>query len=65
MIRIGLVKRKASTKTPKMTTEEFEHNKVSFLKQVSAFLAVHTNPSSLVLNWDQTGIYTRVLARPV
>ena len=56
MIRMGLVKRKASTKISKMTTEEFEQKKVSFLKQVSAFVAVHTIPSSLVLNWDQTGI---------
>ena len=56
MIRMGLVKRKASTKISKMTTEEFEQKKVSFLKQVSACVAVHTIPSSLVLNWDQTGI---------
>ena len=56
MIRMGLVKRKASTKAPKKTTEEFEQKKVSFLKQVSAFVAVHTILSSLVQNWDRTGI---------
>ena len=56
LIRMGLVKRKASTKTPKMTTEEFERKRASFLKQVSAFVAVHTISSSLVPNWDQTGI---------
>ena len=56
IIRMRLLKRKASTKTPKMTTKEFEQKKVAFLKQVSAFVAVHTIPSALVLNWDQTGI---------
>ena len=39
-----------------MTHEEFQQQRVVFLPQVSSFAAVHTIPSCLVLNWDQTGV---------
>ena len=56
MIRIKLVKRKASTKKSKMIDEDFEQCKSTFLRQVGSFAKVHAIPADLVINWDQTGI---------
>ena len=56
MHRMGLVKRKASTKKSKMTSEKFEKIKTPFLQQVGQFANAHTIPSDLVINWVQTGI---------
>lgn len=53
MIRMGLVKRKATTKKPTMTDEQRNE---SFLKQVGSFVNCHKIPSSLVINWDQSGL---------
>ena len=54
MIRMGLVKRKASTKKPTMTEEQFQQRKDTFLKQVSSLASCHHILSSLVINWDQS-----------
>ena len=56
MIRMELVKRKASTKKSKMTDEQFQQRKPTFLRQVGSFAKVHAIPADLVINWDQTGI---------
>ena len=56
MIRMGLVKRKASTKKSKMTDEVFQQCKSTFVRQVGSFAKAHAIPADLVINWDQTGI---------
>ena len=56
MHRMGLVKRKASTKKSTITSEKFEEVKTTFLQQVGHFAKAHTIPADLVINWDQTGI---------
>lgn len=56
MHRMGLVKRKASTKKSTMTNEQFEEIKSTFLSQVGHFAKAHAIPADLLINWDQTGI---------
>ena len=56
MLRMGLVKRKASTKKSTMTEEQFKQRKKKFLTEVGSFVNQHKIPSSLVINWDQSGI---------
>ena len=57
MLQMGLVKRKASTKKSVMTAEQFKQRKEKFLKEVGSFVNCHKVPSSLVINWDQSGIH--------
>ena len=56
MHRMGLVKRKASTKKSSITSEKFEEVKTTFLRQVGHFAKAHSVPADLLINWDQTGI---------
>lgn len=53
--RMGLVKRKATTKA-KVTVEHFENVKAQFLLDIKAIVEIEEVPSALVINWDQTGI---------
>lgn len=54
---MGYVKLKAITKsTPKMSDEEFQKVKTTFLKQVSSVSKLRNIPESLIINIDQTGI---------
>ena len=55
MMRMGLVKRKVSTKKPTMFEEQFQQRKKT-LDQLTLFGNAHDIPSSLIMNWDQTGI---------
>lgn len=55
MIRMGLVKRKASSKKSKMT-DEFQQSKSTFFRQVGSFAKVHAILADMVINWDQMGI---------
>ena len=51
------VKRRATTKKPKITTTDFEASKTQFLYDAKALIELEEIPDSLVLNWDQTGIH--------
>ena len=53
--RMGLVKRKATTKA-KVTVEHFENVKAQFLFDIKAIVEIEEVPPALVINWDQTGI---------
>ena len=53
--QMGYVKRKASTKTGKLSNEQFEHRRQKFLLEISGMVKAHDIPDELVLNWDQTG----------
>lgn len=58
LTRMGYVKRKCTTSCAgkKLTPEEFEERKISFLSQISGLVAVHSIPADLIINSDQTGI---------
>lgn len=53
---MGYIKRKASTKTGKLSNEEFECRRRKFLLEISEMVRAHGIPDELVLNWDQTGL---------
>lgn len=55
--QMGYVKRKASTKTGKLSNEQFEHRQHKFLLEISGMVRAHNIPDELVMNWDQTGLY--------
>ncbi len=51
------MKRKATTKsTSRVSGEEFERVRASFLKQVGLMVQLRDIPDSLIINLDQTGI---------
>ena len=56
MARMGLVKRRASTKA-KMTPKDFDRLKAQFLFDVTVVIEMEEIPPQLVINWDQTGIH--------
>ena len=56
MQRMGLVKRRASTKA-KVSLPDFERYKAQFIFDVKAVIEIEEIPSELVTNWDQTGIH--------
>ena len=54
---MGFVKRKATTKAKaKITPEQFKGMKSTYLHQVVSMVILHSVPSSLVINLDQTGL---------
>ena len=53
--RMGMVKRRANTKT-KVTVEDFEELKKLFLLDVRNIVQMDEVPAQLIINWDQTGI---------
>uniref|UniRef100_A0A1X7SP85 HTH CENPB-type domain-containing protein n=1 Tax=Amphimedon queenslandica TaxID=400682 RepID=A0A1X7SP85_AMPQE len=54
--RMGFVKWRATTKA-KVMVENFEEVKAQFLLDVKAVVEFYDIPSSLIINWDQTGIH--------
>jgi hypothetical protein len=56
MTRLGLVKRRASSKA-KMSADNFDKLKSQFLYDVKVIVDMEEIPSHLVINWDQTGIH--------
>ena len=56
MQRMGLVKRRASTKA-KMSPKEFAELKNQFIFGISVIIQMEEIPSQLIINWDQTGIH--------
>jgi hypothetical protein len=55
--RMGFVKRKATTKAKaNITPEQFQGMKSTYLHQVVSMVKLHSVPSSLVINLDQTGL---------
>ena len=55
MQRMGLVKRRASTKA-KVNVETFEEVKSQFLIDIKTVVEMDEIPFDLIINWDQTGI---------
>ena len=58
-MKMGFVKRKATTAKSKHCMEKFSKLKQSFLNDVKATVEMEEIPSKVILNWDQTG--TKVL----
>ena len=56
MQRMGLVKRRASTKA-KMSPKEFAELKNPFIFDISSIIQMEEIPTQLIINWDQTGIH--------
>ena len=56
MRRMGLVKRRASTKS-KVSIENFEELKEQYLLDIKVCVEMDEVPDDLVINWDQTGIH--------
>ena len=56
MQRMGLMKRRASTKA-KVSLPDFEQYKAQFIFDVKAVIEIGEIPSELVINWDQTSIH--------
>ncbi len=54
--RMGLVKRRASTKS-KVSIENFEELKEQYLLDIKACVEMDEVPDELIINWDQTGIH--------
>lgn len=54
--RMGLVKRRASTKS-KVSIENFEELKEQYLLDIKACVEMDDIPDQLIINWDQTGIH--------
>ena len=55
LVRMRYVKRKANSKM-KITTENFEENRINFLCDIKGIVTMEEIPSSLILNWDHTGL---------
>ena len=55
LLCMGYVKRKANSKV-KITVSNFEELKVNFLCDIKAIVLMEEIPSSLILNWDHTGL---------
>ena len=58
LTRMSYVKKKCTTSCAgkKLTPEEFEDRKISFLSQISGLAAVHSIPADVIIYFDQTGI---------
>ena len=56
MLRMGFVKRRASTKA-KVSVADFEQFKTQFIFDIRAVIEMEEIPGELVINWDQTGIH--------
>ena len=57
LIRMGYVKRKATTKAnTRLSEEEFLKLKASFLQETVATVRAHNIPPELVINLDETGL---------
>lgn len=54
--RMGLVKRRASTKS-KVSVENFKELKEQYLLDIKASVEMDEVPDELIINWDQTGIH--------
>ena len=55
MMRMGFVKRRATTKVSRLTVENFELIKSRFLEEITTFVQMEDIPPELIFNWDQTG----------
>ena len=54
--QMGFAKRKATTKT-KISVEDFEEIKESYLLDIEVVVAMDEIPMELIINFDQTGIH--------
>ena len=55
LVRMGYVKRKANSKV-KVVAENFKEHRVNFLCEINGIVIMEEIPSSLILNWDHTGL---------
>ena len=55
LLRMGYVKRRANSKV-KITVENFEEMKYNFLCEIKDIVMMEEIPSSMILNWDHTGL---------
>ena len=55
LVHIRYVKRKASSKM-KIAVENFEEYRINFLCSIKGIVTMEEIPSSLILNWDHTGL---------
>ena len=55
MARMGYVKRRGTTKC-KMSADNFEAKKATFLDEVLSTIVLEEIPPQMVFNWDQTGL---------
>ena len=53
---MNFVKRKATTKKPKVTVSNFEELRSQYLMDIKAMVTMEEIPDNMVLNWDQTAI---------
>uniref|UniRef100_A0A1X7V738 Uncharacterized protein n=1 Tax=Amphimedon queenslandica TaxID=400682 RepID=A0A1X7V738_AMPQE len=56
LVRMGFVKRKASTKA-KVSIDDFFVNKEQFLLDIRAVVVLEDIPLDLIVNWDQTCVH--------
>ena len=54
--KMDFVKRKATTKKPKLTVSNFEELKDQFLMDIKAITSMEDIPDEMIVNWDQTAI---------
>ena len=57
MNRMELVKRTSTTSKKVLRVENFENEKSKFLTKIQNCVAEYGIPRSLIINWDQTGLY--------
>ena len=55
LLRMGYVKRKANSKV-KITVQNLEEMRYNFLCEIKAIVTMEEIPSSMILNWDHTGL---------
>lgn len=53
--RMGFVKRRVTTKSSRMTVENFNEIKEQFLADIRAVVELESVSPELIFNWDQTG----------
>ena len=53
---MNFVKRKATTKKPKVTVSNFEELRFQYLMNIKAIITLEEIPDDMILNWDQTAI---------
>ena len=56
LLRMGMVRRKATSSKSKLSPIEFDTRKEAYLHSIAGMIRFHAIPFQLIVNWDQTGI---------
>ena len=56
LTNMNFVKRKTTTKKPKVTVANFDELKSQFLLDIKAIVTMEEIPDDMIVNWDQTAI---------